>query len=75
MQIFCVQKFNFRGWSWPQKLNMDPTLNVILHMSTVGTDTMDMHRILVRERGQAYFTLNNPPKVLSELAFEHRLDI
>ena len=42
--------FNFRGWSQPQKLNADHTSYVTLRTSTVGTATMDTHRILEKER-------------------------
>ena len=57
LKIFHVQKFNFRGWSQPRKLNMDHTWCVTSCMSTVGTATMDTLRSLDRERREKLILL------------------
>ena len=56
--------FNFRGWSQPQRLNVDHALYVTLCTSTVSTATMDALRSLEKERRYVYLTQNGTTKSL-----------
>ena len=66
--------FNFRGWSQPQKLNVDHALYVTLCTSTVSTATMDALRSLEKEKGDTLILLKMVLQNHSASALECRSD-